>query len=525
VQLQDLGIDHLLESVRDAVIIADAHTGRIVLWNEAATRIFGYPSSEALEHCWSIIVPERLRAECEAGMSRYRDTGRGPYIDSHVVLELPAVRKDGTEITVEIVLSPLNPGASNGRRLVLAIVRDITERKLIEEEIRQLNESLERLVAERTEQLEKAMAELRESAERFRSLVLYASDIIAVLEADGAIRYISPSVERTLAYRSEELIGEQFFGYVHPEDATQVNRAFAELLEHHGLNPALDFRVRHRYGSWRYLEAVANNLLADPSVRGIVVNARDVTERTLAEQEVRRLNGELERRVRHRTAQLEASNSELEAFNYSISHDLRAPLRAIAGFSRILLEDYSGVLDEEGQDYLRRVRAASGRMGRLIDALLDLSRTTRGEMRRERVDLSALVVEIAGELEQSEPERHVDLRVEQGLVVEGDVRLLRVALESLLANAWKFTGDRPDPRVEFGALGRAQAFFVRDNGVGFDERYADKLFAPFQRLHGEGEFEGTGVGLAAVRRIVHRHGGRVWAEGEVGRGATFYFTM
>ena len=229
--------------------------------------------------------------------------------------------------------------------------------------------------------------------------------------------------------------------------------------------------------------------------------------------------------------ELEATNRELEAFSYSVSHDLRAPLRSIDGFSQILLEDYAGELDEDGKDYLSRVRAATQRMGRLIDDLLGLSRVTRGTMNRERVNLSALAGEVAEDLREARPERTVEFSTQEGLEVWGDSRLLRVALENLIGNAWKFTEKEPEARVEFGVdeelsrKGRVPVYYVRDNGAGFEMAYADKLFGAFQRLHGSDEFEGTGIGLATVQRIVHRHGGRVWAEGEVGRGATFYFTL
>ncbi len=229
------------------------------------------------------------------------------------------------------------------------------------------------------------------------------------------------------------------------------------------------------------------------------------------------------------SGELRDANRELEAFTYSVSHDLRAPLRSIDGFSQILLEDYSDKLDKEGEEHLGRVRAASQRMGRLIDDLLGLSRVTRGTLRRETVDLSALAADIAEDLEGSQPERRVEFVIAKGLFAEGDSGLLRVALENLLGNAWKFTGDEPEATIEFGygahRGSRTAAYYVRDSGAGFDMAYADKLFGVFQRLHSEKDFEGTGVGLATVWRVIGRHGGRVWAEGEVGKGATFYFTL
>jgi light-regulated signal transduction histidine kinase (bacteriophytochrome) len=244
-------------------------------------------------------------------------------------------------------------------------------------------------------------------------------------------------------------------------------------------------------------------------------------------EQVQRDAAELEERVAERTFELVAVNKELAAFAYSVSHDLRAPLRGIDGFSQALLEDYADKLDAEGQDYLRRVQAAGQRMGQLIDDLLNLSRVTRGEMRRETVDLSGLAQMIASEIQQREPERHVEFIIAEGLVAKGDARLLRVVLENLVGNAWKFTAKHPRARIEFGVTlhkGK-RAYFVRDDGVGFDIAYADKLFGAFQRLHSVTEFEGTGIGLATVQRIIHRHGGRVWGEGEPGQGATFYFTL
>jgi diguanylate cyclase (GGDEF)-like protein/PAS domain S-box-containing protein len=264
VRLQDLGMDQLLESVRDAVVIIDASSGRIVLWNAAATKIFGYSSSEARHYRWTVIVPERFKAQCEAGMARYRDTGHGPYIDSHVVLDLPAVCKDGEEITVEIALSPisLSHNMENRGRLVLAIIRDVTERK----------------------EVEKA---LKESEERFRSLVQNTSDIITILDADGIIRYVSPAVERVTGYKPEEQIGTNAFGSVHPDHREQALGIFAEALKRPGLHPPLEFRVPHKDGSWRYLEHVVNNLLDDPAVRGVVVNSWDITERKALEEQLR----------------------------------------------------------------------------------------------------------------------------------------------------------------------------------------------------------------------------------------------
>lgn len=242
---------------------------------------------------------------------------------------------------------------------------------------------------------------------------------------------------------------------------------------------------------------------------------------------LRKAHDELEQRVEERTAQLAAANKELEAFSYSVSHDLRAPLRSIDGFSLALLEDYAPRLDEEGKDHLERIRAATQRMGMLIDDLLNLSRMTRAEIRKELVNLSTLAHSVAGGLQEAQPERRIEFRIEEHLEARADPRLLRVVLENLLGNACKFTSKRTSACVEFGKThcNGNSAYFVRDNGAGFDPAYANRLFGAFQRLHGTTEFPGTGIGLATVQRIIHRHGGKIWAEGAVEKGATFYFTL
>ena len=269
---------------------------------------------------------------------------------------------------------------------------------------------------------------------------------------------------------------------------------------------------------------------ADRLHEALVYCARSLRERAeLLESEalVRSLNDDLERRVRERTAQLELANQELAAFSYSVSHDLRAPLRAIDGFSHVLLEGYGDRLDAEGRRYLERVRLGTQRIGHLIDGLLKVSRVSRTELQREPLDLSARVRALLDDLARRDPGRRVATVVPPGLAASGDPRMLALALENLLDNAWKFTANTPGARIEFGAVQLAgeQVFLVRDNGAGFDMAYADKLFSVFQRLHDTQDFQGTGVGLAVAQRIIHRHGGRIWAEAEPGLGATFFFTL
>lgn len=243
-------------------------------------------------------------------------------------------------------------------------------------------------------------------------------------------------------------------------------------------------------------------------------------------REAQRFNEELEQRVEVRTAELEASNKELEAFSYSVSHDLRAPLRGIDGFSQALLEDFGEELDETASRYLQRVRASAQRMGQLIDDLLSFSRLSRSEMTVETVDIGALATNAFKELQAEDPQRQIEVEVAADLSAEGDRQLLGVVLKNLLENAWKFTRQQERARIELGTLpNQPEVFFVADNGAGFDMRYAGKLFGAFQRLHSDRDFEGTGIGLATVQRIIHRHGGRIWAEAEPDKGATFYFTL
>jgi len=278
----------------------------------------------------------------------------------------------------------------------------------------------------------------------------------------------------------------------------------------------------------------AHRVARDDGTPMVLLAIEDDTDRRRIRNELRRLNTELEHRVTDRTAELEVSNRELgttnrelEAFCYSVSHDLRSPLRAVDGFSQQLLQSYRGQLDEKGQHYLRRIRAGTQRMGQLIDHLLKLSQVTRAEMRCEPVNLTALAEIVVTELREREPGRIVSIKIMPGLTAECDPQLMRIALENLFGNAWKFTTKNPAAMITFDQVEVAgrQAFVVRDDGAGFDMAFVGKLFGAFQRLHTDREFPGTGVGLATVQRIVRRHGGDVWAEGAVGRGAAFFFTL
>ena len=379
--------------------------------------------------------------------------------------------------------------------------------------------------------LERIRAEsaLAESNERLRLALAAAKMGTWMRELQGQGRVLlSPELEAIAGLNPGEFPGTEsaLFELIHPEDRELVRQALAK-----GIEIRSDYEVEFRFlphgrpPGWMLGRGRAYYDAAGRPLRQVGV-AIDITGRKEAEQEISRLNAELEQRVRQRTAQLQVSNEELEAFAYSVSHDLRAPLRSIRGFSEVLLESHAGQLNAEGQDLLRRACESSQRMSRLIDDLLKLSRVGRSELHWQPVNLSRLAEAIAAELAKAEPGRAVDFVIEGNLHVEGDEHLLRLVLENLLANAWKFTARRPRPRIEFGFTAQPEpAFFVRDNGVGFDMAHVGKLFGVFQRLHSAGEFPGTGVGLAIVQRILKRHRGRAWATGVVNGGATFYFTV
>jgi PAS domain S-box-containing protein len=319
---------------------------------------------------------------------------------------------------------------------------------------------------------------------------------------------------------SDRVVGSMNLGYGEPPQDPKKLRELAKkyhVTEEKLRELAEAYETRPPF----FVEVAKARLRTSAQLIGEIIERRNV------ERELREQQQHLDKLVDNRTIELTAANKELEAFAYSVSHDLRAPLRGIDGFSKALLEDYRDKLDDTGKDYIHRVRAGTQRMGRLIDDLLKLSRLTRAEMKHQRLDLGELGTKIAEELQRDGPDRKIDFKVSPGLTARGDRPLMEVALENLLRNAWKFTGNREHAKIEFGSTDTdgERVYFVRDNGAGFDMAYADKLFGAFQRLHDTGEFPGTGIGLAIVQRVIQRHGGRVWAEGEVEKGATFYFTL
>jgi len=378
----------------------------------------------------------------------------------------------------------------------------------------------------RAERLAEAMSEsYRRSEQRLRNAMLYSGTGIALLDGQGRIVEANPALSKILGVAPGALPGTSF-------SAQFLDTEVDEALAGSALTPAT-LQLRRSDGDIRLVQVVLSQVPGDVgSDVAALAQVSDATDRLRAERAVRLLNRTLEARVEQRTRELTLANRELESFAYSVSHDLRAPLRTVEGFSRLLAERFSSAMGPEGLDYLSRVRNAANRMDALIDALLKMSRITRDPLRHAQVDLSRMAEEVVAELRQGDPAREVEVTIEPGLSAGGDPALLRNLLQNLLGNAWKFTAGRAPARIELADdTGRAEAvagmaaFVVRDNGAGFDPAYASKLFRPFQRLHGADEYEGHGIGLATVRRIVERHGGSIQAEGRAGQGASFRFIL
>ena len=482
----------IVDSSNDA-IIGKSLKGIVTSWNRGAEAIYGYKAQEMLGHPMSPVIPANRAEEFRSLMRRVL---AGEQIQN---LETERLRKDGTSIPVSLSVSPIRDevGAVVG---VSTVARDITERK-------------------------QAEAKLRESSLYARNLIEASLDPLVTINREGKITDVNRATEEATGVARDNLIGSDFSSYfTEPAKAEAgYQRVFAESRMRD--YPLAIRSIHGKVMQVLYNATVFRNMGGE--VEGVFAAARDITELKQAEEELRKLNEKLEERVLQRTAQLEAANKELEAFTYSVSHDLRAPLRHISGFSKILSEDFSEGLPSEAHHLVQRIEDGTHRMGLLVDDLLNLARVGRRELSLQVTGLRSIVDEVIASLAPDVGNRSVEWKIGDLPYVDCDAALMKQVFQNLLSNAVKFTRPRPSAVIEVGQQERGGMLvvYVRDNGVGFSMKYSDKLFGVFQRLHRVEDFEGTGVGLATVQRIVQKHGGQAWAEAELDKGATFYFTF
>lgn len=500
-QLQDNEeLFHLMvESVQDYAIYMLDVSGHIVTWNTGAERIKGYKAEEITGRHFSIFFAqddiEHRRPDIELDNA---------ILKGHFEDEGWRVRKDGSQFWANVVITALKDRTGRLRGFS-KVTRDITERKEAEEI-------------------------LRNSEERFRMMVTAVQDYaIYMLSADGKVMSWNAGAQRLKGYRAEEIIGKHFSTFYNQDVIEQGKAARGlQIAAVEGRFEDEGWRV-HKDGPQFWANVIITALRDETGqLRGFSKVTRDLTERKKAEEKILQLNAELEQRVVVRTAELLAANKELESFSYSISHDLRAPLRHVQGYAAMLATSTAGALPGKAQRYLQTIIDASADMAQLIDDLLAFSRLGRSEMRGVQVNVEEVAREIIREFEMTVGDRQIAWNVEFLPQVIGDLPMLKQVLVNLIGNAIKYTSKQESAAIHIGYRGCEDdqpIFFVRDNGAGFDMRYVHKLFGVFQRLHRVDEFEGTGIGLAIVRRIVARHGGRVWAEGALDSGATFYFTL
>ncbi len=499
-------LERVLEVETVGVMFWDLNTGCMIDANDTFLKLMGYSRSqvEARELNWQTLTPPEYMDVSRAEVEKFLVTGRvGPYEKEYFC-------KDGTRRWL------LFAGSSLGNNQCVEFCVDIADRKHAEQQVRELNQQLEARVRRRTAELETTLLELSQTEKRFVTLANFVPQFVWMCTPDGLNVYFNQRWVDYTGLTLEESYGTGWNTPFHPDDKQVAWDAWNHATQT-GEKYRVESRLRAADGSYRWFLMLGEpmNDAEGHAIRwfGTCTDIEDMKRSEAAQLESQR--------------GLEAANKELEAFSYSVSHDLRGPLRTMDGFSQALLEDHSQRLDEKGLHYLGRIRTAAQKMGQLIDDLLQLSRLSRAEMQIRSVDMSEMAREVIDELQGREPDRNVDVHIEPGLEVRGDPGLLQVALYNLLSNAWKFTSRRERALIEIGRVKDLPnaTFFVRDNGAGFDMQYANHLFSPFQRLHADEEFKGTGIGLATVQRIFRRHHGRIWAEAAEGKGATFYFEL
>jgi PAS domain S-box-containing protein len=507
--------ENLLEAAPDAMVIVNG-AGLIQIVNAQTEKLFGYSRQEMIGMPVQILVPETTHIK-HIRDDEARATGE--------VDDLRGRRKDGREFLVEISFSPIETPDGT---LISSAIRDVTERRRLEQDLRDANEYLEQRVTARTSELASTNSELLNTQELLRMAHKVARIGTFDLNKQTNTAIWSPEMQEMYGITTGQFDQriETWRAMIHPADLAQADMLSARA-QSEGQSLQVEFRITRTDGQVRWMASRARFIFDSGGKLARIVGVNlDITEQRNRQEEITALNATLEQRVAERTAELVRSNKELESFSYSVSHDLRAPLRHIDGFARILNEEFAAELPEEGRHFLDRILNATTHMGHLIDDLLNLARIGRKEINRQDVRMNELVKQSLADL-NIDGERTIEWRVEALPSLNCDPGLLKLVFTNLLANAAKFTQKLPAAVVEVGSqlTDGEPTLFVRDNGVGFDPQYADKLFGVFQRLHRQEEFPGTGIGLATVQRIVHRHGGRIWAESAPDRGATFYFTL
>jgi PAS domain S-box-containing protein len=481
--------ENLLNCANAPIIVWDP-VFRINKFNRAFERLTGYTADEIIGRKLDILFPKESRNNSLAKIAK---TLCGEHWES---VEIPIHCKDGS---IRLILwNSANIYDPSGKALVATIAQgqDITERKQIEDR-------------------------LKESEEKYRGIVENTTNVIMAIKADGIISYLSPTSKTVLGYSPEDLIGTNP-DIFHPDDMEKAQQAFSRALKgEKGSN--YEYRILTKKGETKWISHSWSPIILDGKLQTVVSVIEDITQRKKADEKIQKLNESLQKH----SIELASANKELEAFSYSASHDLRTPLRAIDGFSQALLEDYGDALDEQGKDFIQRIRKAIQKMGQLIDDMLRLSRLTRTEIGSEKIDFTSLARVVIEKLQRTEPSRKVKIKIQEGMIVKGDKKLLEILLDNLLGNAWKFTAKTKHPSIEVSSTIKHNqtVYIIKDNGAGFDMAHCDKLFVLFQRLHSTDEFSGTGIGLAIVQRIIYKHGGKIWAEGEIEKGATFFFTL
>jgi PAS domain S-box-containing protein len=517
----------IIEQATDAIFMTDLN-GNIIDTNLQACKSLGYSHDELLK--LNVTDVDVLFQDKEKLASVFKNM----VPNEKYTFESVHRKKNGETFPVEINNSLIY---LEGNMRVIGFVRDISERKENEQKIVRMSK-------------------------HYQALIEKAPDGIVLIDAGGNFKYISPSARKMFGYLPTDEITGHPAEFTHPNDLPGVLALLQNLMENPADVPTLQYRFTDKNNQWRWVESTFSNLLADPGVEAIVINFRDITDRKLAEEEISKLNQELEQKIIDRTnelerrsrelidneaalinlvedlnlkseelqkskTQLEMANRELEAFSYSVSHDLRAPLRAISGFINILIEDYDKILDAEGRRICNVIQSNATKMGQLIDDLLSFSRLIRSEIHQSKIDMEKLVNNVLADFETFQDLSRKNIEVKSLPSVSGDPNMLKQVWINLIGNAIKYSSKNEQAHITIGSFfeNGENVFFVKDNGVGFNMEYVHKLFGVFQRLHSTSEFEGTGVGLAIVQRIIKRHGGRVWAESEAGKGAVFYFSL